>query len=117
MIDYYKRVLRKINSIKNKNKRAEKITFGYSVLGRKIEGLFFNFNKKETFIIQASIHAREYITTSFLLKVANVVAGCDEKTTCALPNLLFIFLSNPDGVMLVKNGLKSVKNIHYNRFL
>ena len=117
MVDYYYRIMRKIMRIKNSTSNAKIVTLGFSNLGRKIKGLFFNFNKKETFIIHAGIHAREYYTTNFLINVAQKISKQNGKQLKNLPNMLFIFMVNPDGTMLVKNGLQSVKSYKIKQFL
>jgi len=117
MVDFYYRIMRKIARIKNSTSCAKNITLGFSKLGRKIEGLFFNFKKKETFIIHAGIHAREFLTINFLINVAQKVALLKEEEKQQLPNILFVFMANPDGTMLAKYGLKSVKIRKNKRFL
>ncbi|MBQ7579257.1 MAG: hypothetical protein IJT25_01855 [Clostridia bacterium] len=117
MKNFYDRITCKIISIKNSNKNIEIINLGCSENGKHILGLFFNFKSESTFIIHASIHAREFITTSFALSVAKKLANLDRKHTQKLPNILIVPLVNPDGVMLAKIGLKSVKNHKKRRFL
>ena len=97
----------------NKIKKAKVFIIGESVLKRPIYAVKFDFCSKNTVIIQASIHAREHITTNLVCKLIEDVEN-DYARLKALnvPNLLFVPMVNPDGVELCYYGLKSVPSKH-----
>lgn len=69
-------------------------------------------------LIQASIHAREFITTDiaykFIRQIENDYANLKDLGT---PNIIILPMVNPDGVELVKYGLKSVPKRLHNQIL
>ena len=78
---------------------------GKSVLGKNILATHVGDYSGPQVLIQAGIHAREYITSLLLVEQArnlhnnNLVQG---------GGIYFIFLTNPDGAELVLDGLNSV---------
>ena len=78
---------------------------GKSVLGKNILATHVGEYSGPQIIVQAGIHAREYITSLLLVEQArylylnNLVEG---------GGIYFIFLTNPDGAELVMDGIDSV---------
>lgn len=98
----YETLLRKMNDY---SKTFEIKCLGYSHFGRKIWAVERNLNKNfATAIFVGSVHAREYVTTDLLCKFL------DEKLFDEIDefNVSIVLMANPDGVELVKHGLKSV---------
>lgn len=78
---------------------------GKSVLGKNILATHVGDFSGPQVLIQAGIHAREYITTSLLVEMArnlhnnNLVQG---------GGIYFVFLTNPDGAQIALDGIESV---------
>lgn len=78
---------------------------GKSVLGKNILATHVGDFSGPQVLIQAGIHAREYISTSLLVEMArnlhnnNLVKG---------GGIYFVFLVNPDGAEIVLDGIESV---------
>ena len=108
--------LEKILSKKLLHGRVEII--GQSVAKRYIYSVNFDFGSQKTVIIQAGIHAREYITCDLVCKL---IADFDKNFTFhklkCCPNVIFVPMVNPDGVELCQVGLKSVRNLQKRKFL
>lgn len=84
---------------------------GKSVLSRYIYSVCFDFHSEHTVIIQGSIHAREHITTDLICKlIKNVSSNYHKYERLKTPNIIFVPMTNPDGVELCYKGIKSVKN-------
>ncbi|MBQ7466726.1 MAG: hypothetical protein IJS74_01485 [Clostridia bacterium] len=97
--------------LKNKIPNADVDVIGKSVLGRNIYAVYFDFHSNYNVIIQASIHAREHITTSLVVKfIKDVSKNFEFYKQLNMPNIIFVPMANPDGVMISCHGLKSVKN-------
>ena len=92
--------------LKFKNGKVRVI--GRSFLGRPIFCVSFNFGARQTFIISASIHARENITTNIALLLAKRLDNNFDQFRGVMPNIIFLPLVNPDGVMISYYGEKSV---------
>jgi len=91
---------------------------GKSVLNRYIYSVNFDFETKETVIIQGAIHAREHITTNLICCLINDVSkNYNKYKALNTPNIIFIPMLNPDGVELCYKGLKSVENKKLRKFL
>jgi len=92
---------------------------GKSVEGRAIYALKVGTGKKEI-LFDASLHAREHMTTNVLLEMMdNYVLHYNNKTSFAGYNvkqvldqtsIWFVPMMNPDGVTLVQGGKNAVKN-------
>jgi hypothetical protein len=94
-----------------------------SSIGKSVEGrdiLFISLGKgAEKILLNGSHHAREYITTTFLMKMIEDYAysyrnnlkpgGYDVKSILKEVTILVIPMVNPDGVNLVQKGLNFVK--------
>ena len=95
---------------------------GKSVEGRPIYAIRLGNGKKEV-LFDASMHAREHMTTNVLMEMldaysANYVrntiyGGYNVKKTLDQVSIWFVPMLNPDGVTLVQNGAKSLKNSDY----
>ncbi len=82
---------------------------GKTVLGRDIYSVTFDFESQYNVIIQAAIHAREHITTDLVVKlIKDVSKNYKIYKDLGTPNLIFVPMSNPDGVMIACHGMKSV---------
>ncbi|MBC2727049.1 cell wall-binding repeat-containing protein [Desulfosporosinus sp.] len=94
-------------------------TIGQSVENRELLLLKLGKGEKKVFL-NGSMHAREYMTTSFLMKLIDEYAYAytyDEafdnynvKTLLDNVTLYIVPMVNPDGVNLVQNGLSAVNN-------
>ena len=97
--------------LKKEIKCCEKQIIGKSVLGRNIYSIVFDFGSEYNVIIQASIHAREHITTDLVVEfIKDVSKNYDFYKGIGTPNLVFVPMANPDGVMISCHGLKSVRD-------
>ncbi|MCZ8536635.1 hypothetical protein M9R32_05490 [Paenisporosarcina quisquiliarum] len=92
---------------------------GKSVEGRAIYALRVGNGKKEI-LFDASMHAREHMTTNVLLEMIDnysihynnktSFAGYNVKTVLDQTSIWFVPMMNPDGVTLVQGGQGAVKN-------
>ncbi|MDX1805964.1 MAG: M14 family zinc carboxypeptidase [Paenisporosarcina sp.] len=92
---------------------------GKSVEGRAIYALKVGTGKKEI-LFDASLHAREHMTTNVLLEMidnytihyynSSKFAGYDVKQVLSQTSIWFVPMMNPDGVTLVQGGKYAVKN-------
>ncbi len=95
-----------------------------SVIGQSVEGrdiLLLTIGKGEKKIVLAGAHhAREYMTTTFLMETAdeyaqaytsdNTYGNYDMKTLLDTATVYIVPMVNPDGVNLVQNGVESAKD-------
>lgn len=112
MYNYYVRVIAKLYPEFTK---VEKI--GASVEGRSIYALRVGNGKKEI-LMDASVHAREHMTTNVLMEMIDnytvayrkgtYYAGYNVKSTLNKTSIWFVPMVNPDGVTLVQKGLNSM---------
>ena len=93
---------------KLKFKNGKVRVIGRSVLGRPIFCVSFNFGARQTFILLASIHSRENITTNIALLLAKRLDANFDKFRGVMPNIIIVPMVNPDGVMISYFGEKSV---------
>ena len=93
---------------KLKFKNGKVRVIGRSVFGRPIFCVSFNFGARQTFILSASIHARENITTNIALPLAKRLDANFDKFMGVMPNIIIVPMVNPDGVMISYFGEKSV---------
>lgn len=92
---------------------------GKSVEGRGIYALRVGNGKKEI-LFDASMHAREHMTTNVLLEMIDTYslhynnkttfAGYNVKTVLDQTSIWFVPMMNPDGVTLVQGGQGAVEN-------
>ena len=78
---------------------------GKSVLGKDILATHLGSYSGNQILIQAGIHAREYITTSLLVELARNLHNNDLVKN---GGIYFIFLTNPDGAQIVLDGLNFI---------
>ena len=78
---------------------------GKSVLGKNILATHVGEYSGTQIIIQAGIHAREYITTLLLVEQARYLHNTQQVTS---GGIYFVFLTNPDGAEIVLDGLNSI---------
>lgn len=92
---------------------------GKSVEGRPIYAIRLGNGKKEV-LFDASMHAREHMSTNVVLEMLDTYsfhylnktnyAGYNVKSTLDTVSIWFVPMMNPDGVTLVQAGAKAVKN-------
>lgn len=93
--------------------------FGQSVEKRKLYALRVGNGKKEI-LMDASIHAREHMTTNVLLEMIDQYTvhymrglkfqGYNVKSLLNSTSIWFVPMMNPDGVTLVQSGINAVNN-------
>lgn len=79
---------------------------GKSVLGKNLLATHVGDYSGPQIIIQAGIHAREYITTSLLVEQARHIHNND---LAKGGGIYFLFLTNPDGAQISLDGIESVE--------
>lgn len=100
-------------------KNADVFIIGHSILNLPIYAISFNFNACNTFIISASIHARENITTNLALLIAKRLDYhyVKLKNDKSMPNLVIIPMANPDGVSVCYNQVKYINSYWNNKVM
>lgn len=93
--------------------------YGTSVEGRTLYALRVGTGKKEI-LMDASTHAREHMTTNVLMEMIDQYTqsyingttydGYNVKSLLDQVSIWFVPMMNPDGVMLVQQGPKGMKN-------
>lgn len=93
---------------------------GYSVEGRAIPWYKIGSGEKKIFAV-GSHHAREYISTTYLMKISDEILyslkndtslyGRDIKQLMSEVSIYVIPMLNPDGVNLVQNGPSAVQDM------
>lgn len=78
---------------------------GKSVLGKNILATHIGDYSGTQILIQAGIHAREYITTLLLVEMARDLF---HNNAIKDGGVYFVFLTNPDGAQIVLDGINSV---------
>jgi len=78
---------------------------GKSVLGKNILATHVGDYSGTQILIQAGIHAREYITSLLLVEMARNLHNTNAVTE---GGIYFIFLTNPDGAEIVLDGINSI---------
>lgn len=84
----------------------EIFSVGKSVLGKDIYATHVGDYSGNQILIQAGIHAREYISTLLLIEQARHLHNND---LIKRGGIYFIFLTNPDGTEIVLDGIDSVE--------
>lgn len=103
----YKQIYNKIEELK---RSVDNFSIGHSLLGEEITGFHVGSYLGKQLLLTAGIHAREYISTLFLLKEIPFLA---KKKV----NAYIVPLLNPDGVRLVMDGTRFVRDRKLRRFL
>lgn len=95
------------------------VTLGNTVEKRKIYAIRVGNGKKEI-LMDASMHAREHMTTNVLLEMIDQYAyhyvrntkfsGYQVKSLLDSTSIWFVPMMNPDGVTLVQSGLNAIAN-------
>lgn len=112
----YKKLLKLANK---KFKHFTVDTIGQSVCGRKILKWSCIFDNARPFVLmQGSMHAREYICSDVLARFIELIeSDYYNLRDIGTPNIIIIPMVNPDGVELVKYGLKSAPRRLHNKLL
>ena len=84
----------------------EIFSIGKSVLGKEIYATHIGEYSGHQILIQAAIHAREYITTLLLIEQARHLHN---NNLVNKGGIFFIFLTNPDGTQIVLDGIDSIR--------
>ncbi len=93
------------NIVQLQEEGLELFNAGKSVLGKNILATHVGDYSGPQILLQAGIHAREYITSLLLVEMArnlhnnNLVEG---------GGIYFVFLVNPDGAQIVLDGIESI---------
>lgn len=103
----YKQIYNKIETLKHS---FDNFQIGHSLLGEEIICFHVGNYSGKQLLLTAGIHAREYISTLFLLKEIPFLAK-------KKMNAYIIPLLNPDGARLVMDGARFVKDRKLRRFL
>ena len=94
--------------LNNNCNKSKPFIIGESVLNRFIYAVKFDFESKNTVIIQGCIHAREHITASLICKlIKETEKDFNKLKVMGIPNIIFVPMVNPDGVELCYYGIKS----------
>ena len=99
----YQELVQRIVDLQNDG--LELFSVGQSTLGKNILATHIGSYDGVQVIIQGGIHAREYITTLLMVEQARYL-----HLTGKVQNggIYFVFLTNPDGVEIVLDGIESV---------
>ncbi len=100
-------------------KHFEVTSIAKTVCDRKIYKWSCIFDNTRPFVLlQGAIHAREFVTSDVLMRFIELIEEDYENLKdIGTPNIVIIPMVNPDGVELVKHGLKSVPQKFHNRLL
>lgn len=79
-------------------------TIGYSTLGRPIYALHLGGYTGPQMIMEGGIHAREYISTLFLIEEVKYLSLYD----ISVGGIYIVPMVNPDGIDLVLSGVKNI---------
>lgn len=99
----YQELVNKILQLQEEG--LEIFNIGKSVLGKNLLATHIGEYSGTQIIIQAAIHAREYITTLLLIEQARNLHNNNLVTD---GGIYFIFIMDPDGVELVLDGINTV---------
>lgn len=95
-----------INSILQlQDEGLEIFSIGKSTLGKNILATHVGDYSGPQIVVQAGIHAREYITTSLLVEQARYLHNTESVQG---GGIYFIFLTNPDGAQIALDGIDSI---------
>ena len=88
-----------LSSLKN----VDFFIVGYSLLGKPIYGAHIGSYNSNQILMEGAIHAREWITAPLLVDLCRFYS-----TQTFSGGMYFIFLSNPDGVEFVLDGVNNI---------
>ena len=97
----YNDLISKIEQLKEEG--VEIFSIGKSVLGKDILATHLGETTGTQILIQAGIHAREYITTLLLVELVRELHNNDMIKN---GGIYFVFLVNPDGAQIVLDGIE-----------
>lgn len=107
-MNYFK-IIEKINCLKN---YCKNFSIGKSLLGEDIVCFHLGSENGKQIVVEGGIHAREYISTLFLLE------GIDYLLNKKFDGGIYIIpLMNPDGVRLVLDGASFIQDENLKKFL
>lgn len=84
-------------------------TIGYTLLGREIPALFKGDPSQGKILLQAAMHAREWVTSPLAIRMFENYTG--DAQLCVVP------MVNIDGVLLAEYGLTSIPDRNLRSFL
>ena len=109
-MDDYKKL---INEIENLKKTTKYFYIGKTSLNKNITCFILgNNSSNKKIVVQAGIHAREYITSFLIIKIIKYLKNFDFDG-----QIFFVPLLNPDGVDICVNGEKNIKNKKKKKFV
>lgn len=99
----YNELISKIEQLKEEG--VEIFSIGKSVLGKDILATHLGEQTGTQILIQAGIHAREYITSLLLVELVRELHNNDMVKN---GGIYFVFLTNPDGAQIVLDGINDL---------
>lgn len=96
----YNELISRIEQLKDEGIKI--FSIGKSVLGKDILATHLGETTGNQILIQAGIHAREYITTLLLVELVRELHNNDMVKN---GGIYFVFLVNPDGAQIVLDGI------------
>lgn len=103
----YNSLRRDVNRLRNSG--VEVRTIGYTLLGREIPALFKGDATQGKILLQAAMHAREWVTSPLAIRMFESYTGTAR--LCVVP------MVNIDGVLLAEYGLSSIPDRNLRSFL
>lgn len=100
-----------ISGLKDYN-NVDNFVLGKSSLGKEVMCFHIGDYSNNQIIVEGGIHAREYISTLLLIEQIKYLSAKTIKG-----GIYFVPLVNPDGVELVLDGLKNIKDTKLKQFL
>lgn len=107
----FKYIENQISGLKDYN-NVDNFVLGKSSLGKEVMCFHIGDYSNNQIIVEAGIHAREYISTLLLIEQIKYLSA---KTING--GIYFVPLVNPDGVELVLDGAKNIKDTKLKQFL
>ena len=101
-----------IEEIEKLKKEIKNFDIGKSVLGESIVCFHLGNTDGKQIVVEGGIHAREYISTLFILEAINNL-----KNFKLNGGIYFIPMMNPDGIRLVLDGVNFIKDEKLKSFL
>ncbi|MBQ3048125.1 MAG: hypothetical protein IJD48_03835 [Clostridia bacterium] len=99
----YQQLVQKIVDLQDEG--LELFNIGKSTLGKNILATHLGSYQGTQIVIQGGIHAREYISTLLMVEQAKYL---HKKGGITNGGIYFVFLTNPDGVEIVLDGIKNL---------